>query len=47
MPDLESEECAAQRRKQQEKGLKILTPNEILNRLPIYLLIKSSIKSRK
>ena len=47
MLDLESEECAAQRRNQQGKGLKILTPNEILNRLPIYLLTKSSIKSRK
>ena len=47
MPDLESGECATQRRNQHGKGLKILTPNEILNRLPIYLLTKSSIKSRK
>ena len=37
MPELESEESAAQRRSQQEKGLKILTPNQMLSRLPISL----------
>ena len=37
MPDLESKESAAQRRNQQGKGLKILTPNQMLNRLPISL----------
>ena len=37
MPELESEEFAAQRRNQQGKGLKILTPNQMLSRLPISL----------
>ena len=37
MPDLESEEFAAQRRYQQGKGLKILTPNQMPSRLPISL----------
>ena len=37
MPDLESEESAEQRRKQEAKGLKILTPQQILTRLPISL----------
>ena len=37
MPELESEESAEQRRNQQGKGLKILTPNQMLSRLPIYL----------
>ena len=37
MPDLESEEFAAQRRNQQGKGLKILTPNQMPSRLPISL----------
>ena len=37
MPDLESEESAVLRRNQQGKGLKILTPNQILSRLPISL----------
>ena len=37
MPDLESEESAAQRRYQQGQGLKILTPNQMLSRLPISL----------
>ena len=36
MPDLECEESAAQRN-QQGKGLKILTPNQMLSRLPISL----------
>ena len=37
MPELESEESAAQGRNQQGKGLKILTPNQMLSRLPISL----------
>ena len=37
MPELESEEFAEQRRNQQGKGLKILTPNQMLSRLPISL----------
>ena len=35
MPDLESEESVAQK-KNQSKGLKILTPDQMLSRLPIY-----------
>ena len=42
IPDLESEESAIQRRNQQGKGLKILTPNQMLSRLPIFSPIKSS-----
>ena len=37
MSDLESEESAGQRRNQQGKGLKILTTNQMLSRLPIFL----------
>ena len=37
MPNLESEKSAAQRRNQRGKGLKILTPNQMLSRLPISL----------
>ena len=37
MPDLESEESAKQRIKQRAQGLKILTPEQIFSRLPIYL----------
>ena len=37
MSDLESEESAEQRRNQEGEGLKILTPNQILGRLPITL----------
>ena len=37
MPDLECEESAAQRRKQEAKGLEILTPNQMLSRFPISL----------
>ena len=37
MPDLESEESAAERRKKKGQGLKILTPNQRLSRLPISL----------
>ena len=44
IPNLESEEPAAERRKQKASGLKILTPNQMLSRLPISF---SSIKYRK
>ena len=37
MPDLETEEYAAERRNKKGKGLKILTPNQMLSRLPISL----------
>ena len=37
MPELESEESAAKRRNQQGQGLKILTPDQMLSRLPITL----------
>ena len=37
MPDLESEKSAEQRRKQKGQGLKILTTNQMLSRLPISL----------
>ena len=37
MPDLESKESAAQRKNQPGQGLKILTPNQMLSRLPISL----------
>ena len=37
MTDLESEEFATKRRNQQRKDLKILTPNQMLRRLPISL----------
>ena len=37
IPDLESEEFAEQRRNQRGQGLKILTPNQMLSRLPISL----------
>ena len=37
MPELKSEESTAQRRNQQGKGLKILTPNQMLSRLSISL----------
>ena len=37
MPDLESEKSAAKGKEQKAKGLKILTPNQTLNRFPISL----------
>ena len=37
MPDLESEESAAQARKQKGQGLKISTPKQMLSKLPIPL----------
>ena len=36
-PNLKSEESGAQRKELKVKGLKILTPNQMLNRLPISL----------
>ena len=37
MSDLEREESTAERRNRQGQGLKILTPNQMLSRLPISL----------
>ena len=37
MLELESEESVAERRNQQGEGVKILTPNQLLSRLPISL----------
>ena len=37
MPELETEESAAQEKEQKAKGLKILTPIQMLSRLPISL----------
>ena len=37
MSDLESEESVAQKKSQTGRGLKILTPNKMLSRLPISL----------
>ena len=37
IPELESEESAAKRRNQEGQGLKILTPDQMLSRLPITL----------
>ena len=37
MPELESEESAAKRRNQPGQRLKILTPDQMLSRLPITL----------
>ena len=37
MPELESEESGTQNRKQKAQGLKILTPEQMLSRLPISL----------
>ena len=37
MPELESEKSAAQRRKHERQGLRILTPEQMLSRLPISL----------
>ena len=37
MPDFESEESAGQRKNQEGQGLKTLTPNHMLSRLPITL----------
>ena len=37
MPELESEESAAQGRKHKGQGLRIMTPNQMLTRLPVSL----------
>ena len=37
MLELESEESAEQRRNKEGKSLKVLTPNQMLSRLPIFL----------
>ena len=37
MPDLENEKSATEKRNQQGQELKILTPNQMLSRLPISL----------
>ena len=37
MPDLESEDSAAERRMKEWHGLKISTPNQMLSRFPITL----------
>ena len=37
IPDLETEKSAAEKRNQQGQGLKKLTPNQMLSRLPISL----------
>ena len=48
MPELESEEFAAERRNQQAKGLKILTLDQMLSRLPITLAqLKAGNNSQK
>ena len=48
MRELESEEPAAQRRNQRGQGLKILTPKQILSRLPISLAqLKAGNNSQK
>ena len=48
MPELESEVSAAERRNQQAKGLKILTPYQMLSRLPITLTqLKAGNNSQK
>ena len=48
MPELESEESAAERRNQPGKGLKILTLDQMLSRLPISLTqLKAGNNSQK
>ena len=48
MPELESEEPAEQNKKQRGVGLKILTPNQMLSRLPITLAkLKAGNNSQK
>ena len=48
MPDLESEKSAEQRRNQKGQGLKILTPSQMLSRLPISLRqLKAGNNSKK
>ena len=48
MPDLEREESAEQRRKHKGSGLKILSPDQMLSRLPISLAqLKAGNNSQK
>ena len=48
MPELESGESAAERKKIDGKGLKILTPDQMLSRLPITLAqLKAGNNSQK
>ena len=48
MAELKSEESAAQRTNQIGQGLKILTPNQMLSRLPIFLAqLKAGNNSQK
>ena len=48
MPELGSEEFVAEKRNQPGKGLKILTPDQMLSRLPISLaLLKARNNSQK
>ena len=48
MPELENEESAKERRKQPRKGLKMLTPDQMLSRLPISLAqLKAGNNSQK
>ena len=48
MPELESEESAEQNKKQRGVGLKILTPDQMLSRLPITLAqLKAGNNSQK
>ena len=48
MPDLETEESASQRRNQKGQGLKMLTSEQMLSRLPISLAqLKAGNNSQK
>ena len=48
MAELKSEESAAQRTNQIGQGLKILTPNQMLSKLPIFLAqLKAGNNSQK
>ena len=47
IPDLQSEESAAQRHNQLGKGPKILTPDQMLSRLPITLAQLQAAKTHK
>ena len=48
MPELESEESTAERRKQPGHGLQMLTPDQMLSRLPISLAqLKAGNNSQK
>ena len=48
MPELESKESAAERRKHEVRGLRILTPDQMLGRLPITIAqLKAGNNSKK